>query len=174
MPKSVIAQEEELLSFARLQLVYYAKCLVYCDITARIIESTSVDRSAKAVARLRTICEGFIQSVYASGMLSLPIKRLIEECLQTKELNLLPDLIEIDHAHHGILDRLEEILTLLEYTVNTCQHSKAVLGLQGCLAYFQHIQTKQETPLGWQMLIDSMYDTQNELRSVMKSIQTLP
>ena len=162
---SPIAKEEELVSFARLQLVYYTECLVYCDVVARIADSSSLESNSKSIERLHLMCKGFIKSVFASGMLSQPIWRLIEECANNKELELLQDMMEIDHAHHGILDRLHEIFLLLEYILeyeeqpDEIAQSAAFLSLNGCWAFFTHLKSERErSHIGWQSLIDKMYD----------------
>ena len=175
---SPIAKEEELVSFARLQLVYYTECLVYCDVVARIADSSSLESNSKSIERLHLMCKGFIKSVFASGMLSQPIWRLIEECANNKELELLQDMMEIDHAHHGILDRLHEIFLLLEYILeyeeqpDEIAQSAAFLSLNGCWAFFTHLKSERErSHIGWQSLIDKMYDGQNDLGAIMQSMK---
>lgn len=171
--------KEELRSFARLQLFYYSKCMIYCDIIARIADSTTAsnDSNSRSLIRLNTLSKTFIHTVFSSGMLSLAIRRLIEECMDSKIVELLPDMVGIDHAHHGILDQINEIFLFLEYTVkyeklpNQVKETSAFTSAQACYALLHHIQEMKSQDYGWKSLMDEIYNGRNELSAIIKSMQ---
>lgn len=172
-------QLEELKSFSRLQLYYYSMCMIYCDIVARIADSitSTTEIDSKKFIRLKTLSKNFIHGVFSSGMLSLPIREIIEQCIEEGSLDVIPDLIDIDHAHHGILDQIREIFLFLEFTVlhdnlsTEEKNSGAYASLQACLALLQHIQRMKGQELGWRSLIEEMYNGKNDLSAILESMK---
>lgn len=171
--------QQELPSFGRLQIFYYSKCIIYCDVIARIADSVAVTQptDSKYFKRLARLSKNFINTVFASGMLSLPIRRLIEECINTKDMELAPALIDIHYSHQGILDQIKEIFHLLEYTVDFAplddkiKKSDTFASLQACLALLKHIQSLKSQDKGWCLLIEEMYNGQNDLSAILQSMK---
>ena len=176
-PLSPLAGQQDLRTFSRLQLVYYAQCLFYCDVIARIQEASQLDHDCVSIRRIHIKSKSTINTIYASGMLSLPIRRFIEEVNQNPSGDFLLDMIEIDHSHLGILDCLEEIFLQLEYIIeveskiNEISDAPAFIALEGCYAYLKHLQFMKGASRGWESLVNELHGGANDLSSIIESIQ---
>jgi|GEM_PF-1681780 len=187
-PQKIVMNEREITSFADLQLTYYAKCLVFSDVVARITDATEISAASqvsgqfKNIVRLNRLCKSYFVNVFSSGMLSTPLARFIEHCIESPAVDQLQALLDIDNAHKSILDLQSEIFNLFEHLVNdevqqvmhidSYANSQPILSLQAVFEYLKHLRFMKQSIKSWSSLVAELYDGEKDIAAIMASIKS--